>query len=45
MSSLDDYITDHTPKKSDAELEKELEAWYNAANDEIDEMQIERCNE
>ena len=44
-AGLDAYITGHEPKKSDAELERELEQWYNAAEDDIDEMQIERCDE
>ncbi len=44
MTHLDDYITDHEPKKSDAELEAELEAWYAAAEADIDEEQIKRCN-
>ena len=42
MKGLDDYITDHEPPKSQAELEEELEQWYNAAEDDIDEMQLER---
>ena len=42
MSQLDKYITKHDPPKS--QTERELEDWYNAANDDIDEMQIERCD-